>query len=728
MENNYDHLRAMSHKALRGGQFDEAERVCWKLWNQKRRASDLANYLQSLICQGKAHRGIETIQSIRVEELSKHPDLCLRSAETTRLLDRKKATQNLLELGIRNNPDNEFLLLESARIMQEMGHFSEAKKCLDNLTRKHKKSFSAWFNLGYTCCHLSQVDEALQAFEMAQELNPEHTSTAANRVTLLTEKGKINDAKKIIGIFKTKGKSTGNDMQAAEAGLLMKELNYCDAGKIFFSLCEKDPTKAIYWLNLAACMRAMKLAIKPDKILRRGLVWNPKDIALQNAWFQSLGELCYQDEAKKLFKMLDIEKIKSSNVQLYNLLFLAVSNSLISSDEQKDITQSWEKEQTNPNLKELWKDHIIEPWNKERRRLRIGYLSSDYCNHPVGRFLLPVIKNHDESIVETWGLHTGQNWDEVSRGIKNKFDHWIDLSMVNDEIAARVISDQKLDVLVELGGFTGNSRIKICLYEPSMIQMSYLGYPGPTNLKTVPWWIGDKQIFHNLPNSHTHRLASISGGYMTMQRPHECPDVCATGLEHIRFGSFNHSRKLSSLTIDLWCKVLKSCANAQLVLKSFSFQNEKEKMRTQERFELYGLSKQRVLLLPATNDFQEHLSNYNNIDIALDPTPYGGATTTAEALWMGVPVITLRGNSMAANLAASILSSANCSEWIFSNIDEYIEGAKALANAGPRGIEQRELLIRRIKKSKLNDPRRVSRELETIFSNAVKEFNQDVTA
>ena len=209
-------------------------------------------------------------------------------------------------------------------------------------------------------------------------------------------------------------------------------------------------------------------------------------------------------------------------------------------------------------------------------------------------------------------------------------------------------------------GFPQNLDWKFC-HRPAPIQLSYLGYPGPTYLKCIDGWIGDKVLFEQLDqiDREAHPLIEINGGYMVFDTGGELPMPKRTAGSQFRFGSFNHARKLTDSTIDLFCKVMEANPDAELVLKSISFCEPDEKERIKQRFENAGLASERLLLLDWVEGGLNHLQLYSEVDVALDPIPYGGATTTAEALWMGVPVVTLAGNGMVGRLSASLLIHGN---------------------------------------------------------------------
>ncbi len=368
----------------------------------------------------------------------------------------------------------------------------------------------------------------------------------------------------------------------------------------------------------------------------------------------------------------------------------------------------------------MWADCIHEPLVD--RRLKIGYISSDFCNHPVSRFLLPILKSHNEKNFEIIGLHCGPNQDKVTNLVKAECSQWIDLTGANDIEVARIISDLNIDVIIELGGYTGFSRIKALIYKPAPVQLSYLGYFAPTYLSCIDGWIGDKELFGNLNKiDRRQNLLHIEGGYMAY-KPIKLPPLEREDGENVRFGSFNNSRKLGTQAINLFCQVLKGIPNSELVIKSITFVEKEEKDRIRELFQKNGLENNRLIMLDWVEGTESHLTLYKWIDIALDPIPYGGATTTAEALWMGVPVIALAGEGMVGRLSTSLLRSAKCDSWIAHDCLEYQLIAKKLASQGQRDVHSRKILREKINRSPLANGQRVAEQIETYCKIKINEL------
>ena len=251
------------------------------------------------------------------------------------------------------------------------------------------------------------------------------------------------------------------------------------------------------------------------------------------------------------------------------------------SDQARSLEQRNQRQNPNP----LWPDTILKPL--EGRKLRVGYLSADLANHPVGRFLLPVLNNHNRERVEVWALSCGPHDDWITDQIREKVDHWVDLQFGTAAQCARVVADLRLDVLVELGGFTGDSRLELLCYRPAPVQLSYLGYPGPTFLSCIDGWLGDSVLFEQLNpvDQGAHPLIELKGGYMVFDTGGELPAPKRSAGERFRFGSFNHARKLTQ-SIDLFCRVM--AANPGRNFQSISFCEADEQKRIRRRFEQAG--------------------------------------------------------------------------------------------------------------------------------------------
>jgi protein O-GlcNAc transferase len=712
-----DSVRATAWKHHREGNGAGAEQLYRHLLDQQPDQSDAANLGALLREQGRLQEALQHYQGW-LEHFPAAPELSLNAvncAIATGALDQARAW---LAPALTENPEHKPLIQAQARLYQAAQRWDLAMPLLDGLCKKHGNDASVWLDLGLAQHRQGQRLEALDSFERAGNLAPADQRAAANRLTVLGELGRWDEANSLIDGLGESIRS-GLQVRGAIAHLLMGQQRMVEAADGFQQLCELEPQEPLHWLNYTACLRSLKHNMAALAVAKRGCILHPQHSDLTHTLGQILADVGKQKQAMALlWKEGETQTDALTPQQLFNLQFLGAGYRLIDGKTLAGLANRWEEQQLLMGVGPLWADRIRRPLTG--RPLRVGYLSADFCNHPVGRFLLPVLQAHDPGVVEVAGLNCGPHSDALQEQLRSHCQHWLDLRFCSDLEAARMVSDLELDVLVELGGFTAGSRLAILCHRPAPLQLSYLGYFAPTYLSCIDGWIGDTALFGGLDSQDqkAQRLLMTEGGYMTY-RDSALPDPqgCSPG-RGFRFGSFNHARKLSERAIGLFCAVMAAVPEAELVLKSISFVEEAEQERVRQLFAAQDLPCARLRLLPWVEGRDNHLACYHEIDVALDPLPYGGATTTCEALAMGVPVVSLAGAGMVGRLSASVLKHSNCGDWIASTDNDYITIAQKLAAAGPRNREQRLALRERVLNSPLADNQRLTRELERLYREA----------
>jgi predicted O-linked N-acetylglucosamine transferase (SPINDLY family) len=607
-----------------------------------------------------------------------------------------------LEAALRQDPSNRALAQELADALLQGGRPDAAVTVLRQLLHQDQANKDIWVRLGLCHARLRQLPEALDAFSKAQQLDPGDPQMLANRITVLKDLGRFTDAQTLIDEL-TPEQQQQADIANAIAGLWMAQNKLVEASALYQHLATQKPQCAMHWLNWAAALRGLRHTVAPHRLLQRGLQHQPEDLELQQAMAQILAEMAKPAAVQRLLQRWTREDSALKPAHLFSQQFLGIGTAPADSSALAAQARQWEVRCQQTSVGPLWPD-----------LLRVGYLSADLCNHPVGRFLLPVLGNHDRSVVETWAVSCGSHDDWITEHLRQRVDHWLDVRFHSAQQAARLIADLRLDVLVELGGFTGESGLEILCHRPAPVQLSYLGYPAPTYLRCIDGWLGDAVLFEqlNATDQHAHPLLCLEGGYMVFDSGGELPTPQRSSGQRFRFGSFNHARKLSDATISLFCQVLAANPGSELVLKSISFREAAEQQRIRQRFTAAGLAPDRLTLLDWVEGGLHHLQRYSAIDVALDPVPYGGATTTAEALWMGVPVVALAGRGMVGRLAASLLVHGGQGQWLARSEAEYVAIASRLAAAGPRQGAKRLALRQQLQQSPLGDGQRLSRALE----------------
>ena len=361
---------------------------------------------------------------------------------------------------------------------------------------------------------------------------------------------------------------------------------------------------------------------------------------------------------------------------------------------------------------------------EEASGLKIGWMTGDCTYHPVSRFLYGWFASctanlkHQHTLINLED-HREESHCELFRSIPG-FDVQ-DVSTSQGVKRLRKIRDQKYDVVVDLSGWTGGNFAAGLNARLAPVQVNYLGYFASSGLSSMDFWLGDSHLF---PDNHsewaTESLFRLPRPFLawTPQSPlpeADIPVSLATS-GPIRFGSFNHNRKLSDATLMLWGQLLAAVPGSRLVLKA-SAQSDNDTQRLLRRRMLrQGLDPDRVDWLALTHGPVEHMEQYSQVDIALDPIPNGGCTTTCEALWMGVPTITLSGSHYVSRMSTAVLAGANMPEWIAQNRAGYIKLAQEHATRVLELRANRDSLRRQLQASLLGNASDLVLHLEAAFS------------
>lgn len=317
------------------------------------------------------------------------------------------------------------------------------------------------------------------------------------------------------------------------------------------------------------------------------------------------------------------------------------------------------------------------------RRLRVAYLSSDFREHSVASFIEPVLRHHDRAHFEVCCYSDLPMPDATTQRIRDSADVWRDITKLSDAEAARLIRDDRIDILFDLAGHTGNARLGIFTAQPAPRQVTWIGYPNTTGLATIGWRITDAVADPQGEEAHySESLLRLPGSFLCYQPPAGAPTVEPLPAQtngYVTFGSFNNYSKLNSGVLRLWADVLHAVPDARLLLKCPALTDAGVQGRVRATFEALGVAAERLELLGHTRGRAEHLALYGRVDIALDTFPYNGTTTTCEALWMGVPVVSLAGARHAGRVGASLLTAAGLADWLADSPESYIAIARQRA-------------------------------------------------
>jgi predicted O-linked N-acetylglucosamine transferase (SPINDLY family) len=350
--------------------------------------------------------------------------------------------------------------------------------------------------------------------------------------------------------------------------------------------------------------------------------------------------------------------------------------------------------------------------------LRIGYVSADFREHPVAWFLEPILAAHDHERFEIVCYAAAAHRDVVTERLQRCADRWRSIAEVSDDRAANLIREDGIDILVDLSGHTGGNLLLVFARKPAPVQASYLGYLGTTGLTAIDYTITDALAdAPGLTEAHYEeqlaRLPVCAFCYQPGPAPDVAPEPPALRSSRVTFGCLNTLAKVSDEVLARWARLLLAVPGSRLGLPGGPGKRALERVRASPA--RGGVAPEQTLFLePAATRF-DYLMRYHEIDICLDPFPCNGVTTTCDALWMGVPVVTLAGQACAARQGVRFLSTVGLDDLIAAGPEEYVRVARDLAADAPRLTALRRGLRERMLGSPLMDPPRLTRHLEAAY-------------
>ncbi len=353
---------------------------------------------------------------------------------------------------------------------------------------------------------------------------------------------------------------------------------------------------------------------------------------------------------------------------------------------------------------------------KPERRLRIAYMSPDFREHPVARFILPLLENHDREQFEVFAYHDIARQDEVTKLIRKHVDQWRDIADLTDELVADRIRTDGIDILVDLTAHSGRNRLLVFARKPAPVQLTYLAYCSTTGVDAIDYRLTDR--FLDPPEEDTshysERSIRLPDCYWCYCRPplpaHRLPSSeRRTGPP--TFGCLNNFAKVTDPTLELWMKLLQRVPDSRLLLYARS---ERHRERVRRFMQRADVAESRVAFV-GRQPFEDYLETYRDIDVALDPIPFGGGTTTCDALWMGAPVVTLAGRTAVSRGGSSILSNIGLDDLVCRNEEQYLDLAASLIGDGKRLAALRRELRSRLEGSAVMDSARFARGVEAAF-------------
>lgn len=440
------------------------------------------------------------------------------------------------------------------------------------------------------------------------------------------------------------------------------------------------PTDVNLLLEMAAVYRMIGSLTEAEGLYKRVLNIQPSSIAALNNLAVIAGDMGQAASAASLFERAlasEPANISVHNNYLSNAQYVpgVTAASLL------PLHQAWDERHAMP-LRQAWQPPPTQ--RVQEKKLKLGFLSADFTHHPVAYFMLPLFRALDRNACEIHCIQHGSRQDHLTPLFKSSTDAWHTLSDQSDAEAVSQIRNAGIDILFDMAGHSMNNRLGVFARKAAPLQITWAGYVGTTGLDAMDYILADAhQIPDNEDDAYAEKIIRMPECYVPYLPPETAPSIGALPVlknKYVTFGGFHNPAKLNDSVLALWAKILGVVKNSRLILRYRGLDAPANRERILSAFVAQGVSADRIDTGGAT-PHPDLLAAYNLMDIALDPLPYSGGVTTCEALWMGVPVVTLTGQSFAGRHAASYLATVGLSELIADTPERYVAIASNLAAA-----------------------------------------------
>jgi protein O-GlcNAc transferase len=673
----------------------------------------------------------ETLYREVLRQSPKHPDALHLLGLLAHRAGRLTEAAGLIRQALTVVPESVPYLCNLGEILRADGAFTPSLDCLRRAIQLDPGYSPAHHNLGVALVDLRQYLEAAVAFHQATRLAPRWLEPRLQLVRLLIGARRLEEALEHVQVM------VAQQPQSAEyrriLGTIFNELQrYPEAEAAFRQTVEQDPACVLAWNDLGAVCWKQHKTEEAAAAWRKAMEIAPGFDWPFNNYAGVLKDIGRVEEAVRYFR-----RSLQINPQMHavrsNMLLSMHYSTAFSPMQIYQEHREWERQ-----FHAMPPTRLVDPsapsgveesvggaaatrpipvpsldrmdgeaglagergrrWGRgSERPLRVGYVSADFRSHSVADFLESLWKNHRRGPsasevrgrslrppLEMFAYSDVAHPDTVTERLRNYCDAWRDIRHLDTDAVVQLIRQDRIDILVDLAGHSANNRMPVFAMKPAPLQVTWLGYPDTTGLSTVAYrltdrWADPEGLTESL---HSEQLWRLPRGFLCFQPTPGGPDVgpLPSGQgKTLTLGCFNNFAKLNLPLMESWAEILRRLPDARLLLKATVLGQEYAKRAMQDYFDQAGLDAQRVQLIGSEPDFFRHLAWYHEVDLALDTFPYHGTTTTCEALWMGVPVITQAGKVHCSRVGVSLLHQVGLESLVAQDRGEYIDKAVTLA-------------------------------------------------
>lgn len=665
---------------LQQGKLGEAEQLLRKILQEQPGVADAHHLLGIIAMQRGQYNVAEQLISRAVQS---NPGAAMYNSNLGYALymqGRYQEALSAIEQAIRLDSNLPEAFFNAGNVLKELGRHGDAATAYDRATQLRPAYVDAYFNRGNLHLQAGRVKEAESDYRKVLQLNPAHARALNNLAVTLVGLGRYEEA-----------------LAACDQAIRLRP-NYAQAYN-----CRADALKKMRRLSEAmqSCDKAIEL--NPEYADAH---YNRANMLL-NTGHAADAEVSYRRALE----------LSPDNPHLHsNVLFVQAARANQPFNVMLDALCQWDRVYGAAGRAALL------PQRKKADlpgRLRIGYVSPHLRTNVVSFFFEPLLAAHDRSRFEVFCYASlpESRADEVTERLRRHAEHWRFVADKSDAELARFIHEDGIDILVDLAGHTEDNRLITFTYRPAPVQATYLGFFAATGLAAMDYWITDEVIHpadtQELSVEEIYRLPRC---WVCYQPPESAPDVapCPSADSNVVFGCFSQLSKVTTEVIETWSRLLNLLPESRLLVMANALADTKVCERFLKAFMEHEVSPERLILRKG-EPYSQYFATYAEVDIVLDPFPRTGGTTTAEALWMGVPVVTLAGQRYVERISASKLTALGLTDLIATSREEYLEIALSLAHDPARRRGLRENLRARMAHSPLCDGPGLARAMESAY-------------
>jgi protein O-GlcNAc transferase len=618
----------------------------------------------------------------------------------------------LLRRAVATQPRSSIVWSDLAMALNAWRQFEEGAAAAQWAIQYDPKLVAAHFNLGIALAELKQTEKAIAACTMALSLNPKLAIIHSTLSALLRERGRLDQAEMAArNAIAIEANYAGAYLNL---GVALADMRRLDEAIIATQRAiELQPSFVDAHFNLGNFLKDQHRLGEAVDAYRRAIELQPEGSSqARNNLAGALRDLGRLDESMETYRQA-IAQSPLDHRPYTGLVFTLQFSTGCDAVQQLAECQEWNRRYAEPLRSDI-QDHDNDRDPDPDRRLRIGYVSPDFRGHCQSFFTIPLLSHHDHDRFEIFCYGDVRHPDAVTERIRGYSDVWRSTVGLTDEQLAERVRADRIDILIDLTMQMSDGRLLVFARKPAPVQVAWLAYPGTTGLSTIDYRLTDSYLDPPGVGDENYseksiRLPDTFWCYDPLSElpVNELPALTGTG---ITFGCLNNFCKVNQEVMQLWGKVLKEVPDSRLLLMC----PKDARQQTLETFQRQGLSADRLEFV-SFQPREKYLQTYQRIDIVLDTFPYNGHTTSLDALWMGVPVVTLVGTTVVGRAGLSQMSNLGLTELVAHQPENFVRIARDLALDRDRLSELRRGLRQRMMQSPLMDGRRFARNIESAY-------------